>query len=74
MSKSKDNFYTADELIDKMGYHPDQIRYFLALLSLSEKNSNLDFETLKERNNFLAGPLNAAFEKTNLLAIPSMLV
>lgn len=63
MSKSKGNFYTADQLIDEMGYHPDQIRYFLALLSLSEKNSNLDFETLKERNKFLAGPLNAAFEK-----------
>lgn len=63
MSKSKGNFYTGDQLIDEMGYHPDQIRYFLALLSLSEKNSNLDFETLNERNKFLAGPLNAAFEK-----------
>lgn len=63
MSKSKGNFYTGDQLVDEMGYSPDQIRYFLALLSLSEKNSNLDFDTLKERNKFLAGPLNAAFEK-----------
>ncbi len=63
MSKSKGNFYTGDQLIDEMGYGPDQLRYFMALLSLPEKNSNFDFETLKERNNFLAGPLNAAFEK-----------
>ncbi len=63
MSKSKGNFYTGDQLVDEMGYDSDQIRYFLALLSLSEKNSNFDFETLKERNKFLAGPLNAAFEK-----------
>ena len=63
MSKSQENFYTGDQLIDEMGYHPDQIRYFLALLSLAEKNSNFDFDTFKERNKFLAGPLNAAFEK-----------
>lgn len=63
MSKSKGNFYSADELVDEMGYHPDQIRYFLAILSLSEKASNFDFEVLKQRNQFLAGPLNASFEK-----------
>lgn len=63
MSKSKGNFYTADQLINEMGYDSDQVRYFLALLSLPEKNSNFDFDTFVERNKFLAGPLNAAFEK-----------
>jgi methionyl-tRNA synthetase len=63
MSKSKGNFYTGDQLIEEMGYSPDQVRYFLALLSLPEKNSNFDFETFKKRNLFLAGPLNASFEK-----------
>ena len=62
MSKSTGNFYTGDELLEK-GYSADQIRYFLALLSLSEKNSNFDFDTFNERNKFLAGPLNACFEK-----------
>jgi methionyl-tRNA synthetase len=64
MSKSRGNFYTADQLIDELGYSVDQVRYFLSLLSLPEKNSNLDFETFKQRNEFLAGPMNAAFEKT----------
>lgn len=63
MSKSKGNFYTADQLIDEFGFSADQIRYFLAILSLSEKSSNFDFEVLKDRNKFLAGPLNAAFER-----------
>jgi methionyl-tRNA synthetase len=63
MSKSKGNFYTADQLIGEMGYHPDQIRYFLSLLSLSEKASNFSFATLHDRNKFLAGPMNAAIEK-----------
>ena len=63
MSKSKGNYFTGDELLNEKGYHPDQIRYFLSILSLTEKNSNFDEEILKERNNFLAGPLNAAFEK-----------
>jgi len=62
MSKTKGNFYNADDLT-KMGYSADQIRYFLAILSLGEKNSNFDFEVFKERNKFLAGPLNAAIEK-----------
>lgn len=63
MSKSIGNFYSADQLIEEFGYTPDQIRYFLAILSLSEKSSNFDFEVLKQRNQFLAGPLNASFEK-----------
>jgi len=63
MSKSRGNFITADQLIDKDGYSADQIRYYLALLGLSEKPSNFDFEKLAERNNFLAGPMNATFER-----------
>lgn len=63
MSKSKGNYYTADQLLDEYGYSADQVRYFLSILSLSEKASNFDFEGLDKRNEFLAGPLNAAFEK-----------
>lgn len=63
MSKSRGNFFTGDQLIDEKGYSPDQVRYFLALLSLPEKSSNFDFNTFHERNRFLAGPMNAAFEK-----------
>jgi len=63
MSKSTGNFFTGDEMIDDKGYTGDQIRYFIATLNLSEKNSNFDLATLDERNKFLAGPLNAAFEK-----------
>jgi methionyl-tRNA synthetase len=63
MSKSTGNYYTGDQLTEEMNYHPDQVRYFLSTLSLAEKQSNFDFETFNERNKFLAGPLNAAFEK-----------
>ncbi len=63
MSKSTGNFFTADEMLDDKGYEPDQVRYFLALLSLPEKRSNFDFNILNERNRFLAGPMNAAFER-----------
>jgi len=63
MSKSRGNFFTGDQLINEKGYDPDQVRYFLALLSLPEKSSNFDFNTFNERNKFLAGPLNASFEK-----------
>jgi methionyl-tRNA synthetase len=63
MSKSRGTAYTGDQLIGEMGYSPDQLRYFLALLSLPEKASNFDLATLDERNRFLAGPMNAAFEK-----------
>ncbi|XGC82006.1 methionine--tRNA ligase [Bdellovibrio bacteriovorus] len=62
MSKSKGNFYSGDQLIE-MGYSPDQVRYYLALLSLPVKASNFDFDHFAERNKFLAGPMNAAFEK-----------
>lgn len=62
MSKSKGNFYSGDQLLE-MGYTSEQIRYYLAMLSLPVKSSNFDFEHFKERNKFLAGPLNAALEK-----------
>jgi len=63
MSKSTGNFYSADQLVHEMGYHPDQVRYFLSTLGLAEKQSNFDFSTFNERNKFLAGPMNAAMEK-----------
>jgi methionyl-tRNA synthetase len=63
MSKSKGNFYTGDQLLDEKGYSADQIRYYLALLGLSEKSSDFDFAKLDQRNRFLAGPMNAAFER-----------
>lgn len=63
MSKSRGNYYLADQLLDEMKYSPDQIRYFLSGLSLPEKQSNFERATLDERNHFLAGPMNAAFEK-----------
>jgi methionyl-tRNA synthetase len=63
MSKSRGNFYTADQLLDELGYDPDQIRYYLSILGLPEKPSDFDFKKLDERNAFLAGPMNAAFEK-----------
>ena len=63
MSKSRGNFFTGDQMLQEKNYHPDQLRYFLALLSLPEKPSNFEFATLEERNRFLAGPMNAAFEK-----------
>ncbi len=63
MSKSAGNFFTCDQLLDEKGYSADQIRYFLALLGLPETPSNFDFQALEDRNKFLAGPLNAAFEK-----------
>lgn len=63
MSKSTGNYFTADELVLEKGYDPDQIRYFLAGLSLPVKASNFDIPSLEEKNKFLAGPMNAAFEK-----------
>lgn len=69
MSKSTGNFVTGDELIEKHGAHPDQVRYYLSLLSLAEKQSNFDFVHFEERNKFLAGPLNAAIEKPISAAI-----
>ena len=63
MSKSRGNYYTGDQLLDEKNLTADQLRYFVALLSLPEKSSNFDFGMLAERNKFLAGPMNAAFEK-----------
>ncbi|MEN9724238.1 MAG: hypothetical protein RJB38_2224 [Pseudomonadota bacterium] len=63
MSKSRGNFFTGDQLLDEKGYSADQIRYFLSTLTLPEKASNFDLSALDERNQFLAGPMNAAFEK-----------
>lgn len=63
MSKSTGNFITADQLTNELGFSSDQIRYFLSTLGIPEKQSNFDFETFKERNKFLAGPMNAAIEK-----------
>jgi methionyl-tRNA synthetase len=63
MSKSRGNYFTGDQMLDEKGYTADQVRYFLASLSLPEKQSNCDLATLEERNKFLAGPMNASFEK-----------
>ncbi len=63
MSKSKGNFYTDEHLIDQMGFTADQVRYYLSTLSLPDKPSSFDMPVFKERNRFLAGPMNAAFEK-----------
>jgi methionyl-tRNA synthetase len=63
MSKSRGNFVTGDQLLDDMGYSADQIRYYLALMSLPEKPANFDFNALNERNRFLSGPINSAFER-----------
>lgn len=63
MSKSRGNFLTAKQLLDERGYTADQVRYYLAILGLPEKNSDFEFQKLDERNAFLAGPLNAAIEK-----------
>lgn len=63
MSKSRGNFYSGDQLTEEMGFDPDQVRYFLSTLGIAEKPSNFDFNTFKERNKFLAGPMNASIEK-----------
>jgi methionyl-tRNA synthetase len=62
MSKTLGNYFTGDQMLEK-GYDADQIRYYLALLGLGEKSSDFDFAKFEERNKFLAGPLNAAFER-----------
>jgi len=62
MSKSRGNFLSGLDLLSK-GYSADQIRYFFATLSLPDKPSSFDFEAFNERNKFLSGPMNAAFEK-----------
>ncbi len=63
MSKSRGNWILGDQLLDEKGYVADQIRYYLALLDLSEKPADFDFARLDERNRFLAGPMNSAFER-----------
>ncbi|MFC1641895.1 methionine--tRNA ligase [Myxococcota bacterium] len=63
MSKSRGNFLTGDQLLDGKGYEADQLRYYLALLGLSERPSDFDFVRLDDRNRFLSGPMNAAFER-----------
>lgn len=62
MSKSGKSF-TADGLLDEHGYSADQIRYYLALLDLADKPADFDIEKLDARNAFIAGRMNAAFEK-----------
>ena len=62
MSKSRGNFFTGEQLIED-GYSVDQVRYFLALLNLQEKAANFDLEAFRDRNRFLAGPINAAIER-----------
>ena len=63
MSKTRGNFFSGDQLLDEKGYTADQLRYYLALLGLPEKTSDFDFEKLDARNKFLAGRMNAAFER-----------
>lgn len=63
MSKSTGNFFTGDELLE-LGFTGDQLRYYLSQLSLPKKQSNFDLDQLKEKCEFLANPLNAAFERT----------
>jgi methionyl-tRNA synthetase len=63
MSKTRGNFFTGEQLLDEKGYSADQIRYYMALLGLADKSSDFDITKLDERNRFLAGPMNAAFER-----------
>lgn len=63
MSKSRGNFFTGDQLIDEQGHDVDQVRYYMAMIALAERPSDFDFAKFAERNAFLAGPMNAAFEK-----------
>lgn len=63
MSKSRGNFFTGDQLLDEMGYTGEQVRYYLALLDLSDKSSDFEIKKLAERNVFLGGKMNAAFER-----------
>jgi methionyl-tRNA synthetase len=62
MSKTLGNYFTGDQMLEK-GYSADQIRYYVALLGLGDNSSDFDFGKFEERNKFLAGPLNAAFER-----------
>lgn len=64
MSKSTGNFYSGDQLLQEYGFKADHLRYYLSQLSLPKKQSNFDIEQLKEKVEFLANPMNAAFERT----------
>jgi methionyl-tRNA synthetase len=63
MSKSKGNYYTGEQLVGEMGYDVDQIRYYMSILGLAKCQSDFDFDMLNERNKFLSGAMNAAFER-----------
>lgn len=63
MSKSKGNFYSGDQLINEMNYDSDQIRYYMAILGLTKSQSDFEIDKLNERNVFLSGAMNAAFER-----------
>lgn len=63
MSKSRGNFFTGDQMLDEKGFDADQVRYYMAMIALAERPSDFDFAKFAERNAFLAGPMNAAFEK-----------
>lgn len=63
MSKSRGRFFTADQMLTPHPSSSDQMRYFLAFLSLKQKPANFDLALCQQRHNFLAGPMNAAFEK-----------
>ena len=69
MSKSTGNYYTAKELVEEQGFSPDQVRYYLSTLSLPKKQSNFELAGLREKCKFLAGPLNASFERPISAAI-----
>lgn len=64
MSKSTGNFFSGDQLLEEYGFTSDHLRYYLSQLSLPKKQSNFDIEQLKEKVEFLANPMNAAFERT----------
>ena len=63
MSKSKGNFFSGDQLLHEMNYDSDQIRYYMAILGLTKSQSDFEIDKLNERNLFLSGALNAAFER-----------
>jgi methionyl-tRNA synthetase len=67
MSKSRGNFIIGKDLLDK--YAPDQIRYHLAHLGLSDKPSSFEFAKLDERCAFLAARMNSAFERPIAAAV-----
>lgn len=63
MSKSRGEVFTADQMLTSHPSSSDQMRYFLAFLSLKQKPANFDLTLCEQRHDFLAGPMNAALEK-----------